>query len=180
MILSSISTTIQDIRTIEARGPWATKSGGSLNVLMALPQDEATMFFDANHPGFSAIEQATGVNIRGLRVYNVSDVPRGSIGGMEWHGVRTEFVSALGGKALWQCADVDGKETEFVLDGTRSVLLPPGILHTYIALEDNTRLQVVCNTLFIPEDPRTHDTYPQAAFTALQAARAFPPIRPGR
>lgn len=175
MIHYPFGTGIDDIRTIETRGPWTAKSGGLLNVMMALPQDEVSGFFDYSRPGFDAIEQETGVNIRGLRIYDVNKIARGNIGGMEWHAVRTEYVAALGGKALWQCTDASGRETELVLDGTRSVLMPPGILHTYVALEDNTRLQVICNTLFIPEDPRTHDTYSREDFAAFQAANILPP-----
>jgi hypothetical protein len=169
----NLSTTVHDIRTIETRGPWKSKSGGSLNVLLALPQDEVEQFLDYANPEFDAVQQATGLNIRGLRTYNVSDIPKGSVGGMEWHGIRTEIVSALGGQALWQCVDVDGGETEFVLNQDVSVLMPAGILHTYVALEDDTRLQVVCNTLFDPEDSRTHDTYSMDLFAAVQKARAL-------
>lgn len=168
----NLSTTVDDIRTIETRGPWASKSGGSLNVLMALPQEEVELFLDYGHPEFDAIQSVTGANIRGLRTYNVSEIPKGSVGGMEWHDIRTEIVSAIGGRALWQCVDIDGNETEFELDSKKSVLMPPGILHTYVALEENTRLQVVCNTLFDPEDPRTHDTYSKDLFESLQKTRA--------
>lgn len=170
MKLSKLDTSVQDIRTIETRGPWASKSGGSLNVLLALPQDEVTEFLDYDHPGFDDLEQEIGVNIRGLRVYGVSDIPKDAIGGLEWHDIRTEFVSAIGGKALWQCVDVYGNEEEFVLDRNKAVLMPPGILHTYVALENDTHLQVVCNTLFIPEDKRTHDTFSKESFIALQSS----------
>lgn len=169
----NLSTTVDDIRIIETRGPWKSKSGGSLNVLMALGQDEVEAFLDYDHPEFDALQKETGVNIRGLRTYNVSEIPKGSVGGLEWHSIRTEIVSAIGGQALWQCVDVDGGETEFVLNRDVSVLMPPGILHTYVALEDDTRLQVVCNTLFDPEDSRTHDTYSMDLFAAVQKARAL-------
>jgi dTDP-4-dehydrorhamnose 3,5-epimerase-like enzyme len=148
-----------------------------LNVLLALPQEEVETFLDYGDPEFDAIHRETGVNIRGLRTYNVSEIPKGSVGGMEWHGIRTEIVSAIGGQALWQCVDIDGNETEFVLDGKKSVLMPPGILHTYVALEENTRLQVVCNTLFDPEDPRTHDTYSTDLFKSLQKTRASTSVK---
>ncbi len=172
MIKPNRKTSVDDIKVIETRGPWKSKSGGNLNVLMALPQDVVTEFLDYTNPGFDSIQHETGKNIRGLRVYNVSDIPKDSIGGLEWHDIRTEYVAALGGSAVWQCVDFDGKETEFVLDAKKSVLMPPGILHTYISLEDNTRLQVVCNTLFDPEDPRTHDTYSKDTFTALREAES--------
>jgi hypothetical protein len=168
MIQPERKTSIDDIKIVETRGPWASKSGGELNVLMALPQEVVAEFLDYYHPGFDTVQQRTGKNIRGLRVYNVNGIPKDSIGAMEWHDIRTECVVALGGSAVWQCVDFDGKETEVVLDGKTSVIVPPGILHTYIALEDNTRLQVICNTLFDPEDPLTHDTYSKELFTRLQ------------
>lgn len=161
-------SSVDDIRVIEKRGPWASKSGGALNVLLALPQEDVEKFLDYSHPGFQDIERGTGVNIRGLRSYDVSAIPNESIGGLEWHEIRTEFVTALGGSAVWQCVDFEGKEKEFLLDGKTSVLMPPGILHTYIAREDNTHLQVVCNTLFDPEDPRTHDTFSKDSFLEQQ------------
>jgi methionine-S-sulfoxide reductase len=64
-----------------------------------------------------------------------------------------------------------GNEEEFVLDSKKSVMMPPGILHTYVALEDDTRLQVVCNTLFDPNDVRTHDTYSQEDFKRIQSIK---------
>jgi dTDP-4-dehydrorhamnose 3,5-epimerase-like enzyme len=168
----NLNKTVNDIMTIDTRGPWKSKSGGELNVLFALPQDEVTAFLDYDHPDFDFVQQETGINMRGIRVYNVSEIPKNSIGGLEWHGIRTELVSALGGKALWQCADVFGNEQEFVLDGKKSVLMPPGIMHTYVGLEDDTRLQVVCNTLFDPDNPLTHDSYSKETFVALQEAQA--------
>jgi hypothetical protein len=171
MSTGRIATSVDSIRTIETRGPWKSKSGGELNVLFGLPQDEVLQFLDYDNYGFRTLEDQTGINIRGLRTYNVSNIPKDSIGGMEWHGIRTEIVTALGGSALWQCEDFFGKEEEFVLDSKKSVMMPPGILHTYVALEDDTRLQVVCNTLFDPSDSRTHDTYSQDDFRRIQSIK---------
>ena len=103
-------------------------------------------------------------DMRGLRSYVVEDIPKGSIGGKEWHKARTEYIRAAAGKAVLECVDLDGNEREIVLDRGHSVIIPPRILHTYQALEDHTTLQVVANTLFVPDDPRTHDTYPTDKF----------------
>lgn len=156
--------TVNDINHVTERGPWKSKSGGDLTVQLALPREAALAFFDDSNPAFDTIEDESGYDIRGLRTYTVSHIPEGSIGGKEWHVARTEYVQALAGSALWQCVDFQGSEREFVLDGTSAVIMPPGILHTYEALEDDTRLQVICNTLFIPEDPKTHDTFSQESF----------------
>lgn len=157
-------TTVEDIAHLTSNGPWKAKSGGDLIVRLALPSEAVTAFLDYENPAFDAVEADSGVNIRGLRSYTVDNIPKGSIGGREWHMARTEYVGALGGSALWQCVDLSGNEREFVLDGTAAVIMPPGILHTYQALEDNTRLQIIYNTLFVPEDPKTHDTFSRESF----------------
>jgi hypothetical protein len=160
---------VSDIRLIESRGPWDTKSGGKLNVLFALSRAELDAFLDAENPEFDIVQSSSGYDIRGLRSYSVSEIPNGSIGANEWHRARTECVIALSGRALWHCVDLAGDERNFTLDGSNAVITPPGILHTYTALEDDTRLQVICNTLFIPDEPSTHDTYPKDTFEELRA-----------
>lgn len=149
------NTTIDDIKVLKPRGPWASKSGGQLNVLFNMNRDEVESFLDYDNSSFADVAQ----DIRGLRTYTVSDIPKDSIGGKEWHMVRTEFLHALSGAVVLECVDLDGKEIEHILDGAHSVIIPPRILHTYQALRDKTCLQVVANTLFLPEDPMTHDTY---------------------
>jgi dTDP-4-dehydrorhamnose 3,5-epimerase-like enzyme len=94
-----------------------------------------------------------------MRSYIVSGIAKGNIGAQEVHLAHTEIVTALDGKALWTCVDLLGNEKVFTLDGSNVVVVPPGILHTYEALEDDTRLQVIANTLFVPEDTSTHDSY---------------------
>jgi len=159
---------IDDIQEIKSRGPWRSKSGGDLNVLFALPQEQVSSFLDFENPEFDITQEISGHNIRGLRSYTVSDIPKDSVGGKEWHRARTEYVSALAGSVVWQCVDFAGKEREFILDGRSGVIIPPGILHTYVGLEDQTTLQIICNTLFIPEDSLTHDTYSRENFHEQQ------------
>jgi dTDP-4-dehydrorhamnose 3,5-epimerase-like enzyme len=150
---------IDDVQVIDSRGPWQSKSGGQLNVHFALPREALEAFLDYDNPEFSIVESRSGHDIRGLRHYAVSDIPAGSIGGKEYHRARTEYVRAAAGSAIWQCVDIAGREREFQLDGTRGVIVPPYITHTYQALEDNTSLEVFCNTLFVPDEPLTHDTF---------------------
>lgn len=156
--------TVNDIKVVERHGPWQSKSGGALDVLMALSQEETEAFLDFENPEFAYVQEDSGKNIRGLRSYSVRDIPKGSIGGQEWHRARTECLIALSGSALWQCTDLYGNTAEFTIDNRTAILTPPGIMHTYTALEDGTRLQVICNTLFIPDDPRTHDSFDQESF----------------
>lgn len=166
---------VSDIRTIETRGPWLSKSGGVLSVQFALSPAELAELLDTDNPEFDKVTEESGVDIRGLRVYKVSDIPDGSIGGNEWHRARTEVVSTLGGRALWHCEDIYGGRSTVELDGTVSVVQPPGIMHTYEARANGTTLQVVCNTLYVPEDPRTYDTYSREAFNQLVEEQAAHP-----
>ena len=101
----------------------------------------------------------TGYNIKGLRSYTVSNIPKGSIGGKEWHKARSEYLYVPSGSATVQCIDLAGDEKTFTVTSKQAIIIPPGILHTYTALEDNTKLQVICNTLFIPNEPGTHDSF---------------------
>lgn len=154
---------VQNITPIDTRGPWKSKSGGELNVLLALSRSSLHKFLDYDNPEFDRLPE----DLRGLRTYTVSDIPKNSVGGGEWHKARTEYIGALAGSALLQCVDFSGNEQEFILNGHSSIIMPPGILHTYTALEDSTTLQVLANTLFIPEDSRTHDTYSAESFYKL-------------
>lgn len=156
--------TVGEVRSIDVRGPWATKSGGELQVLFSLPVTALEAFLDFDNSAFSDFSQ----DVRGLRSYVVKGINKGGIGAKEVHLARTELVTALNGRASWVCSDLLGNEKSFTLDGTNVLIVPPGILHTYESLEDNTRLQVIANTLFIPEDSSTHDSYPAEEFYALQ------------
>ena len=70
-----------------------------------------------------------------------------------------------------QCVDFSGKERKFILDGKTSVMMPPGILHIYTALEDHTSLQVIANTLFLPNEPLTQDTHSMDSFYEARAQK---------
>lgn len=157
--------TVDQIKTIEIRGPWASKSGGDLNVLFNLPQDELEAFLDYNNPEFDNMPG----NMRGFRSYKVSNVPKGSIGAKECHLARNELVFAGKGSFSWKCVDLNGGEKTFVLDGNTAVLTLSGLYHVYEALEDDSTIQVICNTGFDPDNPATHDSYGETEFFELQA-----------
>ncbi len=166
-----ITNTVEDIRIIETRGPWQSKSGGELNVLFQLEREDLESFLGFINPAFMAVQEETGIDIRGLRTYGVRGIPADSVGANEMHFARNELVSAIGGSALWICEDINGNQKTITLDENTSVICPAGLFHTYKALENNTHLQVICNTLFNPEDPRTHDSYGEEKFRELQLAR---------
>lgn len=150
---------LKDIKHIRAQGPWQSKSGGMLNVLFALSETETHTFLGYDNPEFERIKEISGVNIKGLRSYAVSNIAMGSVGAKEWHRARSEYLFAPKGGADIVCVDFDGNEASFHVSSEEAIIIPPMILHTYTATEDNTTLQVICNTLFIPEKPETHDSY---------------------
>lgn len=154
--------TIDEVRILRIDGSWKTKSGGHLEVMLALPQEEVIAFLDYNNPAFDKVPH----NLRGLRVYTVKDIPEGAIGANEWHKIRTEVITVIDGRATLRCVDMIGQEREFYLDGNQSIVIPPTLMHTYHATENRTRLQVITNTLFDPNDPSTQDTFSMEEFVS--------------
>lgn len=158
---------MRDVRVMEARGPWITKSKAKLMVTFAIPLS----ILEKSYFRYDEKELAImpgGFDVRGLRIYNVRDIPTGTVGGTEWHRIREEMVFVLEGEVEWVCEDVYGGKREFILGEDGGVWMPPYILHTYRALIPGSGLMVVTNTMFDPSDPRTHDSYPQSVFRELQ------------
>lgn len=156
---------VADVRVIETKGPWESKSGGHLNVRLAIPHEEFMAITSYDNAAIDAIKAESGFDIRGFRVYTVSDIPLGAEGANEWHRVRTEIVTVNRGSILWTCIDSSGEEREFEIDENVAVITPPGILHRYRSLAEGTQIQVMCNTLFFPDSPSTHDTFGPEPFT---------------
>lgn len=154
---------VSEVKEIDIAGPWDTKSGGRLSVLFGMNMDKLKdQYF--SYP----TEAITDIDIRGLRAYMVSGLAKGSVGAKEWHKARNELVFAISGKVEWKCEDINGSFKIIILDEKAGVWTPPGILHTYTALEDNSSLLVIANTLFDPNKPETHDTYSTDSFKELQ------------
>lgn len=162
-----VSSSVDNVKEIYGNGPWHSKSGGELQVLFNLPFDVMRTFSSDYDPAELA---SIPTDIRGLRSYRVTGIPRGAIGANEWHKLRRELVFATEGTVRWTCEDTAGRKKVITLDGQRGALVPPGILHTYEALTDNASLLVIANTIFIPEDPSTHDSYSAESFKELQAS----------
>jgi hypothetical protein len=79
---------IEAIRVILPAGPWRSKSGGRLDVPFLLPHAEMLRLFEHDAGELARIP----ADIRGLRVFALRDIPRGGIGGGEFHRLRTEVV----------------------------------------------------------------------------------------
>lgn len=156
--------TVADIETFPVRGPWVTKSGGALDVLCALPFADVQQYLTYDDAELARVPQ----DIRGLRLYHVRDLPSQSIGGMEFHRVRVEIAIGLVGCERWEFEDLHGGTRSVDLTSELGVRFPPFILHTYMVLAEGSGHLVVANTLFDPDDPRTHDTYPLETFRELQ------------
>ncbi len=160
---------VKDVQILNASGPWNTKSGGTLNVILAISLATAHgRFFRYNEKECNSVPR----DIRGLRAYTVRDLQQGRIGGTEWHRIRGEMVFALQGSVRWTCEDLFGDKRDLVLTTDMGVWMPPFILHTYQVEEDGSILLAIANTLFIPDDSTTHDTYPMDAFRTLQSEYA--------
>jgi len=151
----------------ETGKPWDTKSGGKLSVIAKLPYEWLQKFGQYDESELKFIPQ----DIRGFRIYEVGRIPKGRIGGTEFHRIRHEIAVCTQGLVEWRCEDVYGKRKNFVLDKEKGVYMPSFIRHTYLTPEngpDGSELIVVCNTLFDANDKRTHDSYPAETFEKLQ------------
>ena len=151
---------VGDIRELRMTGPWRSKSGGTLSVPFALPYARMMDLFDYDPAELDRVP----LDIRGLRMFVLEDMPTGGVGGGEFHRIRIEIVFTVKGRVRWVCEDLYGARKEFTPPRDCSFYLPPFILHTMEAVEHGSALVVIANTLYNADDPRTHDTYPAAEF----------------
>lgn len=153
--------TIHSVQEFQIRGPWVTKSKASLDVLAALSHEQTSQLFAYDEDELSAVDE----DIRGLRVYRVSNLQTGAIGGNEWHRIKKELVFVTRGSIQWSLRDQNGETKECILTPNNcSLLIPPYILHTYEVLEDDSEIIVITNTLYNVDNSKTFDTYPIDTF----------------
>ena len=158
--------TIKDIQQISTPGSWQTKSGGILELITRIDYDLLGKFLTYDPAELNTLPE----DIRGLRMYRVKSIPTGSLGANEWHKIRNEIFTVLRGSVRWTCTDLEGNTEAFIVTASQSIFTPHHILHTYEALEDETELAVLANTLFNPDNPATHDTYSAELFHKLQSS----------
>jgi len=158
-------SSIKEIQLFENRRSWETKSGGKLRIIFALPSPVLQSEFLHYTPGELS---GLSVDIRGLRLYSVSDLPKKKMGGNEWHRIRQEVISVTDGKVKWTCEDLFGEQMEYLLEPGVSLWMPSLILHRYEAQEERNKFLVLANTLFLPDNPATHDTYRAEMFREFQ------------
>lgn len=163
--MKNTRSSINDIQLFYGDGPWTTKSNAQLNVLFSIPFNSIEQhFFEYNKEDLDAI----GFDVRGLRSYIVQDIPKNSVGANEWHRLRHEIIVCIKGKVLWEFEDLMGEKREIITEPGTCLWIPPFILHTYKALQKDSVVQVITNTLFLPDEPSTHDTYTAEAFNQLK------------
>lgn len=156
---------IKDVRLLEGLGPWETKSGAKLHVLFSISINSLNRrFFVYDQEELDSV----GIDIRGLRSYVVEGIPKGRIGANEWHRIRQEIVICRKGKVAWEFEDLGGEKMEISLGPGMCVWIPPFVLHTYEAHEEDSTIQVIANTLFMPDEPTTHDSYSTESFELLK------------
>lgn len=162
---------INDVVTFAPRGPWTTKSNGELDVLFAIPFE----LIEGRYFSYDKAElEKLPEDIRGFRSYRVSKLQKGAEGANEWHRIRNEIVVTSKGSVSWTVEDMHGQIAEFTLATGESIWIPPYIIHTYNPLSDDTELTVLASTLFIPDNPATHDTFSRDSFDALQKSYQHP------
>ena len=156
--------TINSVEKIDCSQTWETKAGATLRVLTKDSYSLLVLRFFL----YDKEELKKTGDIRGLRTYTVRNQNPGRLGGMEFHRLRWEYVIGLEGGFEWLCEDLWGQKKISIISVSKGILLPPSILHTFKAVEKNSGLLVVCNTLFNPSDEKTWDSYPESEFRKLQ------------
>ncbi len=154
---------VAESKSIPIIGNIPTKSDALLHMLIQLPKKELSHFLTYDKDEIKKLPKGR----KGLRIYSVSGLKKGKIGGREYHRLKKEFFFMVRGKLRIECEDVYGKKRSFIVDSTQGLYIPPFIAHTYKVLEEGNFI-VVTNTIFDRSDKRTHDLYPLEAFLELQ------------
>jgi len=153
--------TIKDIAIISTEGPWDTKSNAKLHLLLNLNFEKVIEYLGNK----SGIDGSQHNDIRGLRIYKVSQLKKGAIGANEWHKYKKEIAFTLNGQIKWTFRDTDGLQSEYLTDSSSGgVFIPTNIFHTYEALEDESDLLVIANTTYDESKPQMHDAFPIESF----------------
>lgn len=148
--------TIDDVIELKIRGPWTTKSNADLSLLFGLDKKELDAFLTYDESELKKLSQDT----RGLRMYTVSGLKQSAQGANEWHKVKREIIFVTRGKVHWLLTDAYGNQKEYTLTPeNHGIIIPPFILHAYTALEDNSQIAVIANSLYDVDDPGTYDVY---------------------
>ena len=69
-------------------------------------------------------------------MYRVDNIPKGGIGGNEFHRIRQEIIIPIRGRLVYECEDLFGQK-DFDLTPETSIWIPPLVMHSYEALEND-------------------------------------------
>lgn len=164
-LVKIFSSTVTAGKPIENFGPFRTKSEAELAVLFAFGMElDWQDLFNYDEQELARVNE----DIRGFRIYEISGLKRGVIGGTEFHQIRKEIVIVAKGSIVIQLEDLSGRQADFTLTRGQGVWIPPFIKHTYRVLENDTRLVAIANTLFDPTNSTTFDTYSDEEFERLK------------
>ena len=122
-------------------------------------EDERGQFFEAFRPDKTLLE--TGFDFRVAQV-NTSVSIRGTLRGIHFKKAppgQAKFVSVSQGKILDIAIDLRQSSSTFgnwqafelSAENNQSLLLGYGIGHAFLALEDNTKVSYLCDSVFQPE-----------------------------
>ncbi len=155
---------VNELKILRPVGPWVTKSSAKLTVLFAFQHDDFNKeFFQYD----TAELENVGKDIRGLRIYTVDDIKKNCVGANEWHKIRQEILFCTSGSLNIELVDVYGSKRRVNLSKHEGIWIQPYVLHTYTAIQDMSSLEVIANTLYVPEDVITHDTFSADDFHGL-------------
>jgi hypothetical protein len=154
---------VDQARLLPIIGNIPTKSEALLHMFLQLPEREMAEFFSYGQDELKKLPAGR----KGLRLYGVTGLKEGKIGGKEFHRVKKEFFFMVEGSMRMECEDVYGDKKEFIVDRSHGLYIPPFVMHTYTMLAPGSFL-VVANTIFDRADKRTHDLYPMEVFRELQ------------
>jgi mannose-6-phosphate isomerase-like protein (cupin superfamily) len=154
---------VENVQLLKAAGPWRTKADAQLFVPIVMSQKEVYAYVSK----FDKAQASTLVE-RGLRIYFVFGMCRGSVGGTEFHRIRKEFSFTIAGCMRWTCEDMYGASKSFDVSVGSGIYVPPTIMHTIEGVEETNSLMTIANTLYDPEDARTFDTYAMDIFREEQ------------
>ena len=155
---------VSDVRQLKGGEPWPSKCGGELRVPVSLPHTALMSLLDYDPQELAHL----GRDIRGLRVFYIDGARTGGIAGNQFHRIRTEIAFVVMGAVRWEFEDLYGDTRFFHAERECAVMIPPFILHRAIFTSEGGTLATLANTIYVRDDPATHDTYSLEIFRSLQ------------
>lgn len=146
-------------------GPWDTKSGGKMHVVFAFDESILRHLHVVDQQELALVPELQ----LGFRAFHSTGLKKGTVGGKHFHRIKQETIACAKGEVEFLLEDLYGGTRTVKLDiQSRSLFIPPFVMHTYTVLDD-AELIGVSNTLYDADNPNTFDTYEQDTFDTLVA-----------